>query len=356
MTMTKHNAIVLADGYFRTPNGKGAHGLVRGSDRFNVLAVVDATCAGQDAGVALDGTHRDIPVVASVEEATSGSEKPSHAIVGIATHGGRFTDEVRSWILEAIGAGLSIINGLHDATSEDAEISAAAERAGVELTDLRKPKPKRELHFWTGEIVNVKAPRLAIMGTDCAIGKRTTARLLMEALKANGINAEMIYTGQTGWMQGAPHGFVLDSVANDFVSGELEHAIVSCDRELSPDVILIEGQSSLRNPSGPCGSEFLCSGGATGVVLHHAIGRVYFEGYEEEGFKIPEPADEIALIQHYGARTIGLTINAEGVDADDVVARKSALADSLALPVMDPIVDGVDALIPAVRQFIAQGR
>ena len=349
----KQPAIVLADGYLRKPNGKGAHGLIRGTDRFDILSVVDRTCAGQDAGVALDGKHRNIPVVASISEAMScGAVRPTHAIVGIATHGGRFTDEVRSWILESISNGLNIINGLHDATCEDEEIHARALEAGVELTDLRLPRPKRELHFWTGEIVNVKAPRIAVLGTDCAIGKRTTARMLMQALQNEGIKAEMIYTGQTGWMQGASYGFVLDSVANDFVSGELEHAIVGCDDELKPDVILIEGQSSLRNPSGPCGSEMLCSGLASGVVLQHAIGREYFEGYEKEGFLIPKPADEIALIAHYGARTLAVTINTEGVEAGDVAQTQKQMVTELGIPVVDPVAEGVESLIPAVRTFL----
>jgi uncharacterized NAD-dependent epimerase/dehydratase family protein len=355
--MVKQPAIVLADGYLQKPNGKGAHGLVRGTDRFDILAVVDRSCAGQDAGVALDGNHRDIPVVASIADAmTYGATRPTHAIVGIATHGGRFTDEVRSWILESISNGLNIINGLHDAASEDDEIRERALAAGVELTDLRLPKPKRELHFWTGEIVNVKAPRIAILGTDCAIGKRTTARMLMQALRNNGLKAEMIYTGQTGWMQGAPHGFVLDSVANDFVSGELEHAIVGCDRELNPDVILIEGQSSLRNPSGPCGSEMLCSGLASGVVLQHAIGRDYFEGYEKEGFLVPQPADEIALIAHYGARTLAVTINTKGVEPADVMQKKRQMAEELNIPVVDPVVEGVDSLVPTLKSVLESTR
>ena len=96
-----------------------------------------------------------------------------------------------------------------------------------------------------------------MLGTDCALGKRTTARFLLEACRAVGLSTELIYTGQTGWMQGAPFGFILDSVPNDFVSGELEHAIVSCWKERRPELILLEGQSALRNPSGPCGSEFL---------------------------------------------------------------------------------------------------
>ena len=270
----KSPAIVLANRLFKTPNGKVAHGLIRGSDRYQVTAVVDPDCAGEDAGESLDGKRRDIPIVASLAQALSVSERaPHYCVVGIATHGGRFTEEIRASVLEAVECGLSIVNGLHDVASEDAEIAAAAEAAGVALIDLRKSPAKSTLHFWEGDIGQVRAPRVAVLGTDCALGKRTTTRLLVQALNNSGMHAEMIYTGQTGWMQGARYGFVFDSVINDYVSGEVEHAIVCCDREAQPDIMIIEGQSSLRNPSGPCGAEFLLSGGARGVVLQHAAGR-----------------------------------------------------------------------------------
>ena len=97
----------------------------------------------------------------------------------------------------------------------------------------------------------------------------------------------MIYTGQTGWIQGARYGIVLDAIVNDFVPGELEHAIVRCDREVEPDLIVIEGQSCLRNPSGPCGAEMLLSAAARGVVLQHAPGRDYLEGQRRTGSADP---------------------------------------------------------------------
>ena len=351
----KHPAIVIADGYFNLPNGKGAHGLVRGSDRFRVLSVIDHICAGQDAGEALDGTHRDIPIVESMAAAlANGSEKATHAVLGVATHGGKLTPPLKQLVLEAIDARLHIVNGLHDATSEDPEISSAAEKAGVELVDLRKPKHKSELHFWHGAILDVKAPRVAVLGTDCALGKRTTTRLLMQALNDAGTKAEMIYTGQTGWMQGCRYGFVLDSVVNDFVSGELEHAIVSCEREVGPDIMLIEGQSSLRNPSGPCGAEFLMSGGARGVVLQHAIGREFFEGYEKEGFRIPPVEDEIALISYYGARTLAVTVNCEHVTREEGEREAEALASKLGIPVVDPVRQDVSTLVPVLQAFIKE--
>ncbi len=276
----KDTAVVLANGCYRTQNAKTAHGLVRSSSRFQIVAVVDPACAGQDAGEVLDGVHRDIPIVGSLDDALACSpERPTHCVVGMATAGGRFDDEIRDLLLQAAHARMFIVNGLHDYVCNIPEIVAAVREHGTTIIDLRKPPPKDELHFWTGEIFNVRAPRVAVLGVDCAIGKRTTTRLLVDALNAADINAEMIYTGQTGWLQGARYGFVLDSIVNDYVSGELEHAIVSCDREVQPDVMILEGQSSLRNPSGPCGAEFLLSGAARGVILQHAPGREFFEGY-----------------------------------------------------------------------------
>ncbi|NJN47636.1 MAG: DUF1611 domain-containing protein [Candidatus Competibacteraceae bacterium] len=355
--MIPASAIVLANGFFQTPNGKAAHGLVRGSERFKVLAVVDPLCAGQDAGSVLDGRHRGIPLVASLAEALAVcSELPQYCVVGIATHGGRFTPELRNVLLEAAQAGLSIVNGLHDYVSADAEIAAVAAERGLTLIDLRKPKPKHELHFWTGAIRQVQAPRLAVLGMDCAIGKRTTARLLTQALTEAGIKAEMIFTGQTGWMQGFRYGFVLDSVVNDYVSGELEHAIVTCDQEIRPDVLILEGQSSLRNPSGPCGAEFLLSGAARGVILQHAPGREFFEGYEAQGHQIPPVEDEIKLIRCYGARTLAVTLQGKGMAPVALQQAQVDLQQRLNIPVVCPLEEGVEALVPVVQDFIAAQR
>jgi len=346
-------AIVLANGKLGSPNGKVAHGLVRSGSRFRLLAVVDPHCAGRDAGEVVDGRSRGIPVVASVAEALSGDERPHWCVVGIATHGGRVTPELRALLLEAVRAGLGIVNGLHDAVSDDAEIAAAARALGVQIVDLRKPRPKHELHFWTGAIERVRAPRIAVLGTDCAVGKRTTTRLLVEALNAAGTRAEMIYTGQTGWMQGARYGFVLDSVVNDYVCGELEHAIVTCDQEAAPDVMLVEGQSSLRNPSGPCGAEILLSGRAHGVILQHAPAREFFEGYEDQRLRIPPLEEEIALIGLHGARVLAVTLNGDGAAPAELERWQAELRERLGVPVVRPLEEGVDALVALVHAYVA---
>lgn len=349
------DAIVLSHGVFRKTYGKVAHGLIRGSDRFRVVVVVDPEAAGEDAGELLDGRRRGIPVVASIGEALTVAPRPPEiCVVGVATHGGRFTAELRQLILEAVRAGLSVVNGLHDFAADDPEIATEATARGVELLDLRRPKPKHELHFWSGEILSVRAPRIAVLGMDCAIGKRTTTRLLVEALREAGLRAEMIYTGQTGWMQGARYGFVLDAVVNDYVSGELEHAVVSCDREVGPDVMLIEGQSSLRNPSGPCGAELLVSAAARGVILQHAPGRAYFEGYEDLGLRIPSLEEEIQLISLYGSRTLAVALHGDGLGQEALEEPQRRLRGRLGLPVVRPLAEGVGELVPVVQRFVEE--
>jgi uncharacterized NAD-dependent epimerase/dehydratase family protein len=344
-------AVVLAPGAFRTDGAKTAHGLVRGSERFDVVAVVDADAAGQDAGVALDGRARSIPIFASLAEAIAGARRrPDTCIVGVATPGGNLPPALRAFLLEALRAGMHVVNGLHQLAGDDPELAAAATRSGARIIDVRRAKPRSELHFWTGEIATVRAPRIAVLGTDCAIGKRTTARLLVEACRAEGIKAEMIYTGQTGWMQGARFGFVLDAVMNDFVSGELEHAVVSCDRAESPDVIVIEGQSSLRNPSGPCGAELLVSAQAKHVILQHAPGRACVRGRER--WRLPPVDEEIALIRLYGSEVIAVTLNGENVSAGALVEAQQELASRLGLPVVRPLEEGGKALLPAVRPLL----
>ena len=343
-------AVVLANSAYATPNGKTAHGLIRHGTRFTVRAVVDPACAGADAGSILDGRSRGIPVVATLAEAVDASPVPvRHCIVGLATHGGRLTRELRGLLLQALELGLSIVNGLHDLAGDDPELAAMANARGLTILDLRRPKPRSDLHFWSGEVARLTIPRIAVLGTDCAIGKRTTAQLLTAALTQAGIRAELIYTGQTGWLQGGRYGFILDATVNDYVAGELEHALLSCARERSPEVMLLEGQSALRNPSGPCGAEFLRSALAGAVILQHAPERRFYHGYEHTGIPIPDPAEEIELLRIHGARTLAVTLHGDrGRDP----AFRADLQHRLAVPVIHPLAQGADELAGLVRTYM----
>ena len=48
-------AIVYCQGMFNTPEGKTSHGLVRFTERYNVVGIIDERYAGKDAGEAEPG-------------------------------------------------------------------------------------------------------------------------------------------------------------------------------------------------------------------------------------------------------------------------------------------------------------
>ena len=52
--MTGTTAVVYSEAFFGTPDGKTANGLVRHSEKYEILAVIDSTKAGLDAGEYLD--------------------------------------------------------------------------------------------------------------------------------------------------------------------------------------------------------------------------------------------------------------------------------------------------------------
>ena len=350
--MQQNNAIVLTDGLLMTSDAKTAHGLIRGTERFNIIGLVDGEAnAGKDAGVLLDGKHRGIPVFGTTEAAIKALEKVDYLIIGVATVGGILPKNMLSLIYDAVKKGISVVNGLHEYLNDKADLVAIAASTGAQLIDVRKPKSRADLHFWDGAIFNVTAPIVAVIGMDCAMGKRTTARMLKQACISEGMKAEMIYTGQTGWLQGGQYGFIFDSTLNDFVSGELEHAIVSCWKEAQPDILFLEGQSALRNPSGPCGVELLISGNAKHVVLIFAPKRKYFDNEAHWG-EIPSVASEIEIIQKLGSKVIAVAVNTEHCTDEEAYAFQKEFTASLGLPVLLPIQEGVAPVIPILKALM----
>lgn len=350
----KTKAVVLTGGHLDTNSAKTAHGLIRGSDRFDIVAVIDHNQTGKDAGEVLDGKKRNIPVYESLQSFTDSGNTATYAIIGVATKGGIIPESMRLILKEALHHGLGLVNGLHEYISDIPELSSLAAEKGLEIIDIRKPKKVKDLHFWSGKIKNVTCPKIAVLGTDCALGKRTTTRILTKAMEAAGFKAEMIYTGQTGWMQGASYGFIFDSTLNDFVSGELEHAVVSCFDETHPDIIFMEGQSALCNPSGPAGAEWIVSADATAVILQHDPMRAQYKDMESYPAYIPSLADTIKMIKMYGADTIAITLNTAKMELADARSQAESIQNELGISVVLPLEDGVDALVPLLEKYIVK--
>jgi uncharacterized NAD-dependent epimerase/dehydratase family protein len=347
-------AVVWCEGAFGTTNGKTAHGLVRRSRRYVVTSVVDSRHAGRDAGDVLDGKPAGIPIVASLDEALAAGA-PTHFVVGLAPDGGRLPPAGRAAVLRAVRAGLHVDSGLHDFLSEDPEIAAAAAERGVTIRDVRKPPPRDRLHFFSGKIEEVGALRVALLGTDSAVGKRTTAWILVDALEAAGHPAELVGTGQTAWLQGARYGIVLDSLVNDFISGEIEHAIWRAWEERRPEVIVLEGQGSLMNPAYPGGHELLAAGRPHAVVLQHAPARKHYDGFPRHALHpLERQIQAIEIVS--GCPVIAVTLNHEDMTPAEAREACERITAETGRPAVDVLWDGPQPLLRALEPFLSRAR
>ena len=345
-------AVVHCAGAFSTTYGKTAHGLVRRTRRYRVMAVIDPDLAGRDAGEFLDGKANGIPLVPDLDSALAAAAEAGfpaeYFVIGIAPDGGRLDDELRGAVQGAISAGLNVDSGLHDFLGEDPTFSSLAQDRGVRLRDVRKTPPRSALHAFTGKVEEVGSFRVAILGTDSAIGKRTTAWELVEGLEAAGISAEMVGTGQTAWLQGARYSLMLDSLVNDFIAGEIEHAVWSAWKEVGPEVIVVEGQGSLMNPAYPGGFEILAAARPHCVVLQHAPARDLYDGFPD--YPLHPLATQIQAIELLSGRpVVAVTINHENLDPAATRRAAQTIEKETGLPAVDVLLDGTDRLVEVIR-------
>ena len=186
-----------------------------------------------------------------------------------------------------------------------------------------------------------------MLGTDCAIGKRTTATILTRALNDCGLKAVMVGTGQTGLIQGARYGVALDAIPSQFCSGELEATIVEAFENESPDVIIVEGQGALSHPAYSTSSFVLRGSCPDGVILQHAPARRYRCDFDE--MLMPLPATEVNLIETFSdTKVIGLTINHENMTDDEVELAITLYELELGIPATDALSRSPDRLVEMV--------
>lgn len=342
-------AIVYCEGNFGRVDGKTANGLLRHSEAYRIVSVIDSSRAGQDSGNLLDEVPNGIPVLTDLAAAILAQTViPDVLIYGMAPSSGRLSAQDRGVILEAIAHGMNIVSGLHEYLGDDAQIAKAAEVGQVWIRDIRKPKPSKDMRLFDGSVAEVGAIRIAVLGTDCAIGKRTTATVLADALNKAGIRTVLVGTGQTGLMQGARYGIAMDAVPPQFCCGELEGAVVAAWDAEAPQVIVIEGQGALSHPAF-CTSAFILRGSQPdAVILQHAPARAHRCDFPQ--ISMPDPITEIGLIEAFApTKVIGLTLNHEYMSPDEITHALGTFSAVSGLPTTDALTCPTSELVAIVQ-------
>ncbi|WP_373189739.1 DUF1611 domain-containing protein [Halolamina sp.] len=302
-------AIVLAEGEFGKTGGKTSNGVVMHSEVFDTRAVVDSTTAGESSADVLRRPDApEIPIVESVTDALETAPEAEVLVIGVAPAGGELPEAWISGIEDAVRAGCDVVSGLHTFLGDEEHWTELAADHDARLFDVRKPPEGDALRVGDGSVDEVEADVVLTLGTDCAVGKRTTTFELYKAAREARLNAGWVATGQTGLMVGAHDGVVIDRVPADFTAGVVEDLVKSVAED--HDFVFVEGQASLTHRA---------YSGVTLSILHGAwpdavvladeperTQRTHFkqflvEGVESEADLIEELSEaEVAAISTWG--------------------------------------------------------
>lgn len=344
--------MILTEGKLGVYSSKTATSLIRYCPN-EVACVLDSKAART--GKKLQdfiGIGAGIPLVASVAEGLR--FRPTELLIGIAPVGGALPAPWRKIILQAIEAGLDVVSGLHHILGEDPQFSAAAKAKGVRIFDVRLPPP--DLSVAEDKLRKLKQRRVAIVGSDCSVGKMVTALEIDRGLRERGIDSEFIATGQTGIMI-ARSGIAVDHVLSDYVNGAAERL---CWERRKRQVVVIEGQGSVYHPAYSGVTVGMLHGSMPHtLVFTHAPARKRISHYEE--FMLPPIKQAVQLIEDltkpiFPAKVCAIALNTFGMSATDAEqARKKTQAET-GLPACDPIRHGPEKLVDSVCRALKIAR
>ncbi|MDX2239359.1 MAG: DUF1611 domain-containing protein [Leptolyngbyaceae cyanobacterium bins.302] len=336
-------AILLHDG-IRGGNGKTGLSLLRFSEA-TIAAVIDRECAGEDL-VALTGIPRPALIVPSVEAALS--YQPDVLAIGIAPTGGALPEAWRQEVKQAIAARVSIANGLHTRLLNDPELTALLQ-PGQWIWDMRQEPPGLEIG--TGKAKTLPCLRVLTVGTDMAIGKMSTSLALHIASQQRGWRSKFLASGQAGLMI-AGDGVALDAVRVDFAAGAIEQQVMKFGNDY--DILHIEGQGSLLNPSSTATLPLIRGSQPTHLILVHRAGQTHINRIPD--IPIP-PLREVVALYEAVARAAGafapvpvaaIALNTHHLNEIDAQRAIEQVKHETGLPCTDPIRFGAEALLNGI--------
>ena len=58
---------------------------------------------------------------------------------------------------------------------------------------------------------------------------------------------------------------------------------------------------------------------------------------------------KVELIRRYGVPTLAIALNGQGMNGEELIAAQERLQEELGIPVIRPLEEGVEELVPVVR-------
>lgn len=337
MTILLHQGI-------RGIHGKTGITLLRYSQA-PIVAVIDEECAGESLPK-LTGIQRDVPIVASVEEALP--YNPEVLAIGIAPSGGILPEPWFQEVKQAVAAGLSVMNGLHTQLGKDPEIQGLV-KEGQWIWDLRQEPPG--LGVGTAKARSLSCRRVLAVGTDMAVGKMSTCLELNKAAQNRGLKSKFLGTGQAGIMISGD-GIPLDAVRVDFAAGAVEQLVMRFGEDY--EILFVEGQGSILNPGSTATLPLLRGSQPTHLILVHRAGQTHIRNLPHVPIPpLPEVIKLYEMVASAGgafgkARVVAIALNTGHLDEEAARDAIEQVKIETGLPCTDVVRFGGDLLVDAI--------
>ncbi|MEN6328866.1 MAG: DUF1611 domain-containing protein [Methanobacteriaceae archaeon] len=193
-----------------------------------------------------------------------------------------------------------------------------------------------------------ECPVVFVGGTSQECGKRTTTRLLGKTAKDKGMNPAIISTDEMGLEQPVDLNFRAGSLSVMDVASAVMGAMKKLEEQKNPDIILVEGQSSLTERGNPhprgLSAAIMVGAQPDATIVCHRPNHPY---RHPVGIK-----QEIMAIEAMEpTRVVGISLNLRNVEDKDAVSHYEAKHD---LPTADVYRNGASRLLDAIINEIGE--
>ncbi|MDL2246575.1 DUF1611 domain-containing protein [Methanobrevibacter sp. OttesenSCG-928-K11] len=294
-------------------------------------------------------------VVSSLEECLKNSNFNSVAIMlPIGAEGAAL-----KYAVQAINMGKNVVCSFRSMSFKDNKsILKFAKDKGVIIKEIssrldvvRKicgTAPERGCEILPKISYNPKAPVIFVGGTSQECGKRTTTKMLGIASKEKGLTPAIISTDEMGLEPPTDFNFRAGSLSAMDVPASILSSIKYAEETLNPDIIFIEGQSSLTEKGNPhprgLSAGILIGAAPDAVIVGHRPNHPY---REPRGI-----SSEIKAIESLEpTKVVGLSINLKNADSN---TSAEDFEKEFNLPAEDVYNNGASKLLDNILKFLEE--
>lgn len=264
------------------------------------------------------------------------------------------------YAVQAIDAGLNVVCSFRSLPiEENLSLKKFADSKGVQIKEIGSRldvveeiagiAPEKPCEILPKISYEPKAPVIFVGGTSQECGKRTTTKNLGIEAEKRGMTTAIISTDEMGLEEPTDFNFRAGSLSAMDVPAAVLSAIKYIEETKKPDIIFIEGQSSLTEKGNPhprgLSASILVGASPDAVIIGHRPNHPY---RDPRGIK-----EEIKAIEAIEpTKVVGLSINLKNAELEDM--DEEYFEQKYDLPTQDVYNNGASKLLDAILEYLGE--